>query len=148
MSHTLGLDIGTNSIGWCLVEDGKGIVAMGSRIFPVGVKEDSYAKSGTEESRNAARRTARGIRRGYARYKLRRTELEQLLTANGMMFDKTVSLPTKQLYSLRRDALDRKLELEELGRIFFLMNQRRGFKSNRKEQAKGDEEKKLTATKL
>ncbi len=147
MSRTLGLDIGTNSIGWCLVEDGKGIVAMGSRIFPVGVKEDSYAKSGTEESRNAARRTARGIRRGYARYKLRRTELEQLLTANGMMFDKAVSLPTKQLYSLRREALDRKLELEELGRIFFLMNQRRGFKSNRKEQAKGDEEKKLTATK-
>lgn len=147
MSRTLGLDIGTNSLGWCLVEDGKGIVAMGSRIFPVGVKEDSYAKSGTEESRNASRRTARGIRRGYARYKLRRTELEQLLTANGMMFDKTVCLPTKQLYGLRRDALDRKLELEELGRIFFLMNQRRGFKSNRKEQAKGDEEKNLTVTK-
>ncbi len=147
MSRTLGLDIGTNSLGWCLVEDGQGIVAMGSRIFPVGVKEDSYAKSGTEESRNAARRTARGIRRGYARYKLRRTELEQLLTTNGMMFDKTVSLPTKQLYGLRRDALDRKLELEELGRIFFLMNQRRGFKSNRKEQAKGGEEKNLTVTK-
>lgn len=120
---------------------------MGSRIFPVGVKEDTYAKSGAEESRNAARRTARGIRRGYARYKLRRAELEALLTANGMMFDKTVSLPTKELYGLRREALDRKLELEQLGRIFFLMNQRRGFKSNRKESAKGDEVKKLTSNK-
>lgn len=147
MARTLGLDIGTNSIGWCLIEDGKKIVAMGSRIFPVGVKEDTYSKSGTEESRNAARRTARGIRRGYARYKLRRAELEKLLVANGMMFDKRTSLPTKDLYGLRREALDRKLELEELGRVLFLMNQRRGFKSNRKESAKGDEEKKLSSTK-
>lgn len=148
MAKTLGLDIGTNSIGWCLVEDGKRIIGMGSRIFPVGVKEDSYAKSGTEESRNAARRTARGIRRGYDRYRQRRDELEKILTAQGMMFDKSVSLPTKKLYGLRKEALDRKLELQELGRIFFLMNQRRGFKSNRKEAAKeGDDQKKLTAYK-
>jgi CRISPR-associated endonuclease Csn1 len=147
MARTLGLDIGTNSIGWCIVEDGKDIIAMGSRIFPVGVKEDTYAKSGTEESRNAARRTARGIRRGYARYKLRRAELERILTEHGMMFDKAKSLPTKELYGLRRDALDRRLGLDEIGRIFFLMNQRRGFKSNRKEQAKGDEAKKLSSTK-
>jgi CRISPR-associated endonuclease Csn1 len=148
MARTLGLDIGTNSIGWCLIEDGKKIIGMGSRIFPVGVKEDSYAKSGTEESRNAARRTARGIRRGYDRYKQRRGKLEALLTEHGMMFDKTTSLPTKKLYGLRKEALDRKLELQELGRIFFLMNQRRGFKSNRKEAAKeGDDAKKLTAYK-
>ena len=148
MARTLGLDIGTNSIGWCLVEDGKKIIGMGSRIFPVGVKEDNYAKSGTEESRNAARRTARGIRRGYDRYRQRRDELEKILTAQGMMFDKTVSLPTKKLYGLRKEALDGKLELEELGRILFLMNQRRGFKSNRKEAAKeGDDQKKLTAYK-
>ncbi len=148
MARTLGLDIGTNSIGWCLVEDGKKIIGMGSRIFPVGVKEDSYAKSGTEESRNAARRMARGIRRGYDRYRQRRDELEKILTAHGMMFDKTVSLPTKKLYGLRKEALDRKLELTELGRILFLMNQRRGFKSNRKETAKGgDEEKELKGLK-
>jgi len=148
MARTLGLDIGTNSIGWCLIEDGKKIIGMGSRIFPVGVKEDSYAKSGTEESRNAARRAARGIRRGYDRYKQRRGKLEALLTEHGMMFDKTTSLPTKKLYGLRKEALDRKLELQELGRIFFLMNQRRGFKSNRKEAAKdGDDAKKLTAYK-
>lgn len=148
MAKTLGLDIGTNSIGWCLVEDGKRIIGMGSRIFPVGVKEDSYAKSGTEESRNAARRAARGIRRGYDRYKQRRAKLDALLTKHGMMFDKKVSVPAKKLYGLRKEALDRKLELEELGRIFFLMNQRRGFKSNRKEAAKeGEDEKKLTAYK-
>lgn len=32
----LGLDIGTNSIGWCLVEDDAQIVAIGSRIFSDG----------------------------------------------------------------------------------------------------------------
>ena len=148
MAKTLGLDIGTNSIGWCLVEDGKRIIGMGSRIFPVGVKEDSYAKSGTEESRNAARRMARGIRRGYDRYKQRRQQLEHILTSKGMMFDKSTSLPTKKLYGLRKEALDRKLELEELGRILFLMNQRRGFKSNRKESGKdSDEEKELKGLK-
>lgn len=144
MARTLGLDIGTNSIGWCLVEDGSRIVAMGSRIFPVGVKEDTYAKSGTEESRNAARRAARSIRRGYDRHKQRRRELEALLSAAGMMFDKTVSLPAKQFYGLRRKALDERIDLKDLGRILFLFNQRRGFKSNRKDAAKqGDAEKEL-----
>lgn len=148
MATTLGLDIGTNSIGWCLVENGKKIIGMGSRIFPVGVKEDSYAKSGTEESRNAARRTARSIRRGYDRYHQRRNELERLLTTHGMMFDKASSLPTKQLYALRRKALDERLELQELGRILFLLNQRRGFKSNRKDAGKSEEaQKELTGMK-
>lgn len=29
----LGLDIGTNSIGWCLTEDDRRIVGIGVRIF-------------------------------------------------------------------------------------------------------------------
>lgn len=142
MSRTLGLDIGTNSIGWCLVEDDKRIVAMGSRIYPVGVQEDSYLKSGTEESRNAARRSARSLRRGYDRRRQRRQELERILTDTGMMFEKSVSIPTKQLYGLRREALDSRLELAELGRVFYLLNQRRGFKSSRKDASAGDEKQK------
>jgi CRISPR-associated endonuclease Csn1 len=141
MSRTLGLDIGTNSIGWCLVEDGKRIIDMGSRIFPVGVKEDSYAKSGTEESRNAARRAARALRRGYDRRRQRRAELERILSEHGMMFDKAVPMPTKQLYGLRRKGLDERLELQEFGRILYLLNSRRGFKSSRKAAKSGDEEK-------
>ena len=148
MARTLGLDIGTNSIGWCLVEDGKRIIGMGSRIFPVGVKEDSYAKSGTEESRNAARRAARSIRRGYDRYHQRRNELERILQDRGMMFNKSESLPTKELYGLRRKALDGPLTPQEIGRILFLLNQRRGFKSNRKDAGKtGEAEKELTGMK-
>lgn len=142
MATTLGLDIGTNSIGWCLIEDGKKIVAMGSRIYPVGVQEDSYAKSGTEESKSAARRAARSLRRGYDRRRQRRRELERILNEHGMMFAKGESIPTKALYGLRRAALERQLELDEIGRVFYLLNQRRGFKSSRKDANAGDDKQK------
>ena len=72
MSKTLGLDLGTNSIGWCLIEDDKKIISTGVRILPVGVKEDDYAKSGTEISKNVDRRTLRGARRRN-RLKIRQT---------------------------------------------------------------------------
>lgn len=140
MSKVLGIDVGTNSIGWCLIEEGKRIIDMGVRIFPVGVKEDDYAKSGSEKSKNATRRDARHARRTYDRYRQRRQLLEKSLTEHGMMFDKKTSLTAKELYQLRRKGLDEKLEKEEFGRVLFLLNQRRGFKSNRKGQAKEEEQ--------
>lgn len=140
MSTILGIDVGTNSIGWCLIEEGKKVIDMGVRIFPVGVKEDDYAKSGSEKSKNATRRDARHARRTYDRYRQRRILLEKELNALGMMFDKRTSPPAKELYQLRRTGLDAKLEREEFGRILFLLNQRRGFKSNRKDQSKSETE--------
>lgn len=140
MGNVLGIDVGTNSIGWALIEDGKRIIDMGVRIFPVGVKEDDYAKSGSEKSKNATRRDARHARRTYDRYRQRRQRLEKVLRENGMMFDKTTSLPAKELYGLRRKGLDERLEKVEFGRILFLLNQRRGFKSNRKGQSKDEGE--------
>jgi CRISPR-associated endonuclease Csn1 len=41
------------------------------------------------------------------------------------------------LYLLRKTALDAALEPFELGRVFYHLSQRRGYKSNRKEQADG-----------
>ncbi len=60
-SHTLGLDIGSNSVGWALLEtEGKSsIVDMGVRVFPEGVEKDK----GQEKSKNATRREARGAER-------------------------------------------------------------------------------------
>jgi CRISPR-associated endonuclease Csn1 len=60
--RTLGLDIGSRSIGWALVEteDRERIVAMGVRVFPEGVDRDT---KGMEKSKNATRREARGARR-------------------------------------------------------------------------------------
>ena len=45
MYYRLGLDIGTASVGWCVVEtdeygEPKRIVAMGSRIFDKAEKKD------------------------------------------------------------------------------------------------------------
>jgi CRISPR-associated endonuclease Csn1 len=130
---TLGLDIGANSIGWCLAKEDK-ILHTGVRIFPVGVKEDDYNKSKSEVSKNAARRNARTARRLHQRYQLRRKRLQQLLTELAMLpGSELLHLPAKNLYALRKKALDEQLSLPELGRIFLLLNQRRGFKSSKKD---------------
>src|SRR3546814_11328508 len=44
-------------------------------------------------------------------------------------------------YSLRKRALDERLEPYEIGRALFHLNQRRGFKSNRKAERKSGDEK-------
>jgi CRISPR-associated endonuclease Csn1 len=39
MAKILGLDLGTNSIGWALIDDVQNkILGIGSRIFPMGVE--------------------------------------------------------------------------------------------------------------
>ncbi len=139
MATTLGLDIGTTSIGWCLMEDKSRLVRSGVRIFPVGVQEDKFAKNATEESKNAARRTARGIRRGYDRYKMRRKQLRRILLELNMLPERLEMPSARALFELRARALDEKLELKEIGRVLLHLNQRRGFKSNRKTDIKEGE---------
>ncbi len=143
MSRTLGLDLGTNSIGWALVEDDVAIVASGVRIFPVGVKEDDFLKQGKEVSKNVARRMARGIRRRHHRYKIRREKLIGILCEQSMMPGEEDLFSTRELYEFRAKGLDSKLNLVEFGKLLLMFNKRRGFKSNRKtlasEEAKKEE---------
>ncbi|MCB0453710.1 MAG: hypothetical protein KDC94_12665, partial [Aequorivita sp.] len=62
MSKILGLDLGTNSIGWALIDDTKKVIlGMGSRIFPMGV--ENLGDGEGELSKNASRTGARGVRR-------------------------------------------------------------------------------------
>lgn len=132
----LGLDIGTNSIGWCLIEDDSRIVAIGSRIFSNG----RAPKSG--ESLAVGRRMARGMRRRRDRYLGRRSAFLKALVAHGLMpTNSEEAKPVAELdpYPLRARALDEKLESHEIGRILFHLNQRRGFKSNRKTERKAGE---------
>lgn len=144
----LGLDIGTTSIGWAIIEEGKEIIKTGVHIFPVGVRDDKFLKSGIEESKNVARRTARMARRLLFRYKLRRAQLKKILLEHDMMPDlaehkgKLLLLPFmgRDLYKLRADALDKQISLKELGRILLHLNQRRGFKSSRKAGKKDGED--------
>lgn len=133
MSTVLGLDIGSNSIGWALIEDEQEkIIDMGVRVFAQGVNEINTEK---EESRNAVRRMARQLRRQYERRRKRKATLKRLLRELGMMplhDSELASFYAMPPYSLRCKALDTKLTPYELGRVLYHLNQRRGFKSSRK----------------
>ena len=73
MKKTLGLDLGTNSIGWALIENNT-ILGIGSRIFPEGVVNLGDG-DGREISKNASRTDARGTRRQFFRRRLRKRSL-------------------------------------------------------------------------
>ena len=137
--YRLGLDLGTNSIGWAAVslddnDEPNGVLGMGVRIFPDG--RDAQSKT----SNAVDRRIARGQRRGRDRYLKRRGELMEALVEFGLMPQnepQRKKLEQLNPYLLRVCALDQPLEPFELGRALFHLDQRRGFKSNRK--AGGDE---------
>ncbi len=146
MARILGLDLGTNSIGWALIDDKLNkIIGLGSRIFPMGV--ENLGDGDGEMSKNASRTGARGIRRQFFRRRLRKKMLLQKLSENKMcpivandfeVWKKTKQFPSDKLaswfalnpYELRQKALNEKLSLEEIGRIFYHLIQRRGFLSN------------------
>lgn len=85
MKKILGLDLGTNSIGWALIDnEQKKILGMGSRIIPMGTDKQDYEK-GVGITKNADRRTKRTIRKMNKRYKLRRNKLLYILHELGML---------------------------------------------------------------
>ena len=132
--YRLGLDIGTNSIGWAVLDlNGSGeifdIRAMGSRIFSNGRNPDGKATLASQ------RRAARLERRQRDRYLRRRTVLMNTLVRFGLMPEsKSEAKRLERLdpYELRARGLDEALDPFALGRAIFHLNQRRGFKSNRK----------------
>lgn len=140
MKYRLALDIGANSIGWCLLDlDAAGAPCglrdMGVRVFPDGRDPKTLA------SLAADRRLARGMRRRRDRYLQRRTALLHALVRHGLMPAEEAAqkaLAALDPYGLRRDALHRKLSPHELGRAIFHLNQRRGFASNRKTDRAND----------
>ena len=135
--YRLGLDLGTNSLGWFMVwlePDGKswkpvGLGPGGVRIFPDG----RDAKSGISNA--ADRRDARSARRRRDRFLQRQQKLMNALLRHGLMpadKDARKKLETLDPYELRAKALDEKLPIHHIGRALFHLNQRRGFQSNRK----------------
>jgi CRISPR-associated endonuclease Csn1 len=136
----LSLDIGTNSIGWWLyaLSDDRpdAVLDGGVRIFSDG--RDAKTKA----SLAVARRDARAMRRRRDRYLHRRAMLMKRLAAAGLMPADPVQAKVLELldpFALRAQGLDHALPLSHLGRALFHLNQRRGFKSNRKTDG-GDNE--------
>ncbi|MEM9230959.1 MAG: type II CRISPR RNA-guided endonuclease Cas9 [Pseudomonadota bacterium] len=143
--YRLGLDIGTNSIGWYLYRlDGEKIIeAMdgGVRVFSTSDKGAGRdPKSGA--SLAVDRRAARAQRRGRDRFLRRKAALMKRMAEVGLMPSdpaEAKELEQRDPYQLRAEGLDTALPLNHFGRALFHINQRRGFKSNRKAD-RGDNE--------
>lgn len=90
MKKILGLDLGTNSIGWALVNldfDKKqgNIQGLNSRIIPMDQAQLSDFNQGNSISQTADRTSYRGIRRLYQRDNLRRDRLHRVLNILGFL---------------------------------------------------------------
>lgn len=160
MTKILGLDLGTNSIGWAIVnkdENNFNLLDKGVRIFSEGVKSEK----GIESSRAAERTGYRSARKIKYRRKLRKYETLKVLSKNGMCplsieevedwkksgFKKYPLNPEflkwlrtnedKNInpYFFRDKASKQKVTLYELGRALYHIAQRRGFLSNRLDQS-------------
>lgn len=137
-----GFDLGTNSLGWSVIElddhgDPARIVAAGSRIFTDGRDPKSGASLAVD------RRDARAMRRRRDRFKQRQRALLKHLTSDGLFPADPAerkALEGLDPFELRARALDEKLPLHHIGRAVFHLNQRRGFKSNRKADRKADDD--------
>ncbi len=85
--YILGIDLGSNSLGWAIVGliDGEPaqLVRAGARVFEAGM--DGDLSSGREESRNLKRREARSHRRLLWRRRRRLTKLFNLLSRSGLL---------------------------------------------------------------
>lgn len=144
----LGLDLGTSSIGWSFIEldeeNETGKISGGSsRIFEPPVEE----KSG--EPKNVKRRTARGQRRLLARRAMRRDSMIRHLVKAGLFpathEEQQALMNAENPYHLRTIGLDNQLTPYQFGRALFHINERRGFKSNKKTDKKDKENSKMLA---
>lgn len=149
MKKILGLDLGTNSIGWALVneaenpEEKSSIVKLGVRVNPLTVDELSNFEKGKSITTNADRTSKRSMRRNLQRYKLRRKNLIELLKENRFIDDDTIlsengNRTTFETYRLRAKAATEEISLKEFARVLLMINKKRGYKSSRK--AKSTEE--------
>lgn len=143
VTYRLGLDVGANSIGWCVYRlDTAGepdkILRVGSRIFSDGRDPKTLA------SRAADRRQARQMRRRRDRVlKRRKRLLEALVTAGLFPAEEQArkELQPTDPYALRAAGLDGELPAFHIGRAIFHLGRKRGFKSSRKDAKDAENEK-------
>lgn len=142
MRYRLGLDLGATSLGWCVVElDAENnpfkLMRMGARIFRDGRKPKDQSSLAVD------RRLARQMRRRRDRLLKRKARLMAAMIRLGFMPGEATerkALTILDPYVLRKKGLEQALTPHEFGRALFHLNQRRGFKSNRKVDKGADEE--------
>ncbi len=126
----LGLDIGTTSIGFALIDfdnqrSAGQIVRLGARIFPEARDPDGTPL-------NQTRRAKRMMRRQLRRRRERRRSLNELLASVGMLptfgSEAWRKVMMTDPYAKRAKALAEKLAPHELGRVLYHLAKRRHFK--------------------
>jgi CRISPR-associated endonuclease Csn1 len=138
MPFRLALDLGPTSLGWAMIRlnaqnEPCAVIKAGSRIFSDG----RNPKDGS--SLAVTRRDARAMRRRRDRYLKRKARMMRTLIKYGFFpVDEAErkALETLNPYELRGRGLDEALTPAQFGRALFHINQRRGFKSNRKTDKK------------
>ena len=117
MKRILGLDLGTTSIGWALVNEAEheseqsSIIKLGVRVNPLTTDESSNYEKGKAIETNQVRREKRGAHRNLQRYKQRRETLLSILKKQGFISDDTLlsengANSTHETYALRAKAVN------------------------------------------
>lgn len=137
MKRVLGLDLGTNSAGWVLMdvptEDGEigAVIDMGARVFP----EQGEIKANRIVTKTAERRVQRSMRRQIARRTKRKMILRMelieidLLPDDDDSFQKLMDLDPNSL--LAQSANGSELTQHQIGRVLYWFSTKRGFLSLR-----------------
>lgn len=130
-----GVDLGINNVGWCALRKGPGemeILGIGTFVFDSPLQDAHDPSEGLKSKIRGEKRRARRTGR---RRRQRKMGLYRLLAEHGFlpprMKDRAQLLCDTDPYRLRAEALDRKLEPFEIGRVLCHLNQRRGFLSPR-----------------
>lgn len=139
--YRIGFDIGIGSVGWAVLENDP-ITEEPCRILKLGVRTFSpneVAKTG--ESTAKSRREKRGLHRRTRRRAFRILRLKNLIkdTLNINVEEELNKLLNVDVYELRSRALDEKISNGELAKVILNLAKRRGFQSNRKSGAMGDD---------
>jgi len=149
MKKILGLDLGTNSIGWALVNEAENenekssIIKLGVRVNPLTVDELTNFEKGKSITTNADRTLKRSMRRNLQRYKLRKENLIEILKQNKFIANDTIlsengNKTTFETYRLRAKAVNEAVTLEQFARILIMINGKRGYKSSRKAKSQDE----------
>lgn len=135
MDFVLGLDLGSQSIGWSVCPCSKegevsGLYSFDVRIFDDG--RDAKSNEPLAVGRRLAKQTARRRQRAFGR----RQALLKCLRKHDLLPNSTEenrTLVSKDPYRLRATAVEQKIDRHEIGRAILHINKRRGFKSTRKD---------------
>ncbi|MCW5235308.1 type II CRISPR RNA-guided endonuclease Cas9 [Verminephrobacter eiseniae] len=140
VAYRLALDLGSTSLGWAIfrlneAREPTAIIRAGVRIFSDG-------RNANGSSLAVTRREARAMRRRRDRLLKRKKRMHDQLVQHGFFPAEVAErkeLERLNPYQLRAKGLHEALTPGEFARALFHINQRRGFKSNRKTDRKDND---------